>query len=101
MMTYELCASALPRPVIVCPMTLKLGARLTLAPKSTCPGAFPAHTPRFAIAPDGTILLMGQLIETPALKLGERNGRVCAPDAQSPSQTSAPPIVNLSPPAAS
>lgn len=39
-------------------------------------GAFPAHAPRFTVAEDGTILLVGQLIETPALKLGARNGRV-------------------------
>jgi hypothetical protein len=39
-------------------------------------GAFPAHAPRFTVASDGAILLVGQLIETPALKLGARNGRV-------------------------
>jgi hypothetical protein len=39
-------------------------------------GAFPAHAPRFTVAPDGAILLVGQLIETPELKLGARNGRV-------------------------
>jgi hypothetical protein len=39
-------------------------------------GAFPAHAPRFTVAPDGAILLVGQLIETPALELGARNGRV-------------------------
>ena len=39
-------------------------------------GAFPAHAPRFTVTPDGAILLAAQLIETPALKLGARNGRV-------------------------
>lgn len=39
-------------------------------------GSFPAHTPRFTVMPDGAIVLAGQLIETPALKRGARNGRV-------------------------
>jgi hypothetical protein len=39
-------------------------------------GAFPAHAPRFTVMPDGAILLAAQLIETPRLTLGERNGRV-------------------------
>ena len=39
-------------------------------------GAFPAHAPRFTVMPGGAILLVAQLIETPELKLGARNGRV-------------------------
>ena len=39
-------------------------------------GAFPAHAPRFTVMPDGAILLAAQLIETPQLTLGARNGRV-------------------------
>jgi citrate lyase subunit beta/citryl-CoA lyase len=39
-------------------------------------GAFPAHAPRFTVMPGGAILLVAQLIETPDLKLGARNGRV-------------------------
>jgi hypothetical protein len=39
-------------------------------------GAFPAHSPRFTVMPGGAILLVAQLIETPELKLGARNGRV-------------------------
>jgi hypothetical protein len=39
-------------------------------------GAFPAHTPRFTVMPDGAILLTAQLIETPELRLGARNGRI-------------------------
>lgn len=38
--------------------------------------AFPAHAPRFTVMPDGAIPLVAQLIETPELKLGGRNGRV-------------------------
>ncbi|MBV8806455.1 MAG: hypothetical protein JO042_15470, partial [Sinobacteraceae bacterium] len=32
--------------------------------------------PRFTVTPEGRILLVGQIIETPQLQLGERNGRV-------------------------
>jgi hypothetical protein len=39
-------------------------------------GAFRAQAPRFTVMPDGAILLVAQLIETPELKLGARNGRV-------------------------
>lgn len=39
-------------------------------------GAFPAHTPRFTVMPDGAIVLTAQLIETPRLTPGARNGRV-------------------------
>jgi hypothetical protein len=39
-------------------------------------GAFPAHTPRFTVMPDGAILLAAQLIETPQLTLDARDGRV-------------------------
>jgi hypothetical protein len=39
-------------------------------------GAFPAHAPTFTVMPDGAVLLVGQLIETPNLMLGLRNGRV-------------------------
>jgi hypothetical protein len=39
-------------------------------------GAFPAHAPRFTVMPDGAILLAAQLIATPQLTLGPRNGRV-------------------------
>ena len=39
-------------------------------------GAFPAHSPRFTVAPDGAILLVGQLIETSDRTLGARSGRV-------------------------
>jgi hypothetical protein len=39
-------------------------------------GAFAAHAPRFTVMPGGAILLVAQLIETPELKLGARNGRV-------------------------
>jgi hypothetical protein len=39
-------------------------------------GAFPAHAPTFTVMPDGAILLVGQLIETPNIMLGARNGRV-------------------------
>ena len=38
--------------------------------------AFPARAPRFTVMPDGAILLVAQLIETPELKLGARNGRL-------------------------
>ena len=39
-------------------------------------GAFPAHTPRFTVMPDGSIVLVSQTDETPKLTLGARNGRV-------------------------
>jgi len=39
-------------------------------------GSFPAHAPRCTVMPDGAILLVAQLIETPQLTLGARNGRV-------------------------
>lgn len=44
-------------------------------------GAFPAHAPRFTVMPDGAIALVGQLVETPNLKLGARNGRVLLENA--------------------
>lgn len=39
-------------------------------------GSFPAHTPRFTVMPDGTLLLVSQMIETPKLKPGARSGQV-------------------------
>ncbi|WP_315753778.1 MULTISPECIES: sialidase family protein [unclassified Bradyrhizobium] len=78
MMTYELCGPA------HCIARYRLsddgwnwadpadvGAEIRLSN-----GAFPAHAPRFTVAPNGAILLVAQLIETPALKPGARNGRV-------------------------
>ncbi len=39
-------------------------------------GAIPAHAPRFTVAPDGAILLVTQLVETPEGKLDAQSGRV-------------------------
>jgi hypothetical protein len=78
MMTYELCGPAR------CSAHYRLsddgwnwGNPANVGSEIRLPnGAFPAHAPRFTVAPDGAILLVGQLIETPELKLGARNGRV-------------------------
>jgi hypothetical protein len=78
MMTYELCGPAR------CIARYRLsqdgwnwGDPTNMGTEIRLPnGAFPAHAPRFTVTPQGTILLVGQLIETPQLQLGERNGRV-------------------------
>jgi hypothetical protein len=78
MMTYELCGPAR------CIARYRLshdgwdwGNPANVGSEIRLPnGAFPAHAPRFTVAPDGAILLVGQLIETPQLRLGPRNGRV-------------------------
>jgi hypothetical protein len=78
MMTYELCGPAkciaryrLSNNGWNWGNPAKVGSEIRLPH-----GAFPAHAPRFTIAPDGAILLVGQLVETPQLKLGARNDRV-------------------------
>jgi hypothetical protein len=78
MMTYELCGPA------HCSAHYRLsddgwnwGNAANVGSEIRLPnGAFPAHAPRFTVAPDGAILLVGQLIETPEFTLGARNGRV-------------------------
>jgi hypothetical protein len=78
MMTYELCGPA--RCIARYRLSqdgwnwgdpTEVGAEIRLPN-----GAFPAHAPRFTVTPEGRILLVGQIIETPQLQLGERNGRV-------------------------
>ncbi|HEY0799309.1 MAG TPA: sialidase family protein [Steroidobacteraceae bacterium] len=78
MMTYELCGPA------HCIARYRLsndgwnwGNPTQIGSEIRLPnGAFPAHAPRFTVAPNGAILLAAQLIETPALKPGARSGRV-------------------------
>jgi hypothetical protein len=78
MMTYELCGPA------HCIARYRLsndgwnwGTPAHLGSEIRLPnGAFPAHAPTFTVMHDGAILLVGQLIKTPNLRLGLRNGRV-------------------------
>jgi len=79
MMTYELCGP--PR----CSAHYRLsddgwnwGNPTNVGSEIRLPnGEFPAHAPRFTVAPDGAIMLVGQLIETSQLKLGAPEARWC------------------------
>jgi hypothetical protein len=78
MMTYELCGPArciaryrLSEDGWIWGDPANVGSEIRLPN-----GAFPAHAPRFTVASNGEILFVAQLIETPQLQLGERNGRV-------------------------